>query len=250
MTIFSPDTIALKAFYASALGQATLDAIRQAIAGFLQECHKEAVVGIGFPSPFLSDLLSDNTEVFSVMPPTQGVLHWGNANGNLSLLSHESELPFPDNSICHILVVHALENSEQARQMMEEIWRVLAPSGKVMLIAPNRRGIWARSPHSPFAYGQPFTATQLRELCLQHSFTPLRYYSALFFPPSRNEYLVRLSAIIEKIGKPIFYGLGGVIAIEAEKQLYAPIMRKIPAHKFYYPSLQPVAYGKDAPDRN
>lgn len=176
------------------------------------------------------------------MPAGQGVMHWPADARNLTVLSDEGELPFADNSIARVLVIHALENSEQVRPMLSEIWRVLSPSGRLLAIVPNRRGIWARSPRSPFAYGQPFTSWQLRQLLAEHSFTPLRSEGALFFPPRSWSFMLRSARMLEIIGSHFFPAFGGVQMLEAEKQIYAPVSQKarIRARKTYVPVAQPI----------
>ena len=56
----------------------------------------------------------------------------------------EYDLPLPDLSVDRIVLVHALEMSDDAPSLVREIWRVLAPGGRLLLVIPNRRGLWAR----------------------------------------------------------------------------------------------------------
>jgi SAM-dependent methyltransferase len=212
------------------------------VRSFGADTKDSTVLGIGFAVPYLSSFLSDNSSVFACMPATQGVIHWPAQAANLSLLADETELPFADNSMQRVLVAHALENSENARKMMTEIWRVLSPTGRLLMVVPNRRGIWARSPQSPFAHGQPFTYWQLRQLLEKHSLTATGVRSALFFPPSTRKYILRFSAFMERIGNSFFPGFAGVIIIEAEKQIYAPALQKarVFARPGYLPVAQPV----------
>jgi SAM-dependent methyltransferase len=224
--MFWPDVIALKEFYGSPLGQIACRIIRRHIHNFWPSIKEDTVVGIGFSPPYLLPLLEEAHSVFACMPATQGVIHWPTQAHNLALLSDEGELPFADNSIQRVLVAHALENSDQARQMMAELWRILSPAGRILIIVPNRRGIWARSPQSPFAYGQPFTSWQLRQLLTEHSFTPLSAEVALFFPPSPWRYILRAWNFLETVGRYFFPGFGGVLIMEAEKRIYAPTAQK------------------------
>ena len=55
----------------------------------------------------------------------------------------------PDASIDRVLAVHSLEMAANARDQLREIWRVLAPGGRVILVVPNRRGLWARGEATP-----------------------------------------------------------------------------------------------------
>jgi SAM-dependent methyltransferase len=240
--MFWPDVIALKEFYGSPLGQIACLAVRRRVRSFWPGVSGENVLGIGFATPYLLPFVEEAQGIFACMPAVQGVIHWPPGSANLSLLSDEAELPFPDNSMHHVLAVHALENSEHARQMMSEIWRVLTPAGRLLVIVPNRRGIWARSPQSPFAYGQPFTAPQLRQLLSEHSLTPLSSSSALFFPPSQRRYILRSARFWEEFGNRFFSSFGGILLMEAEKQIYATATQKAlrRVRKSYVSATQPA----------
>ena len=49
-----------------------------------------------------------------------------------------------EGSVDFVLVVHGLELTDRRSEMLREIWRVLAPQGRALLVVPNRRGMWAR----------------------------------------------------------------------------------------------------------
>lgn len=219
--MFWPDVIALKEFYASPLGFMASRSIALRIHKFWPEIHNESVLAFGFAIPYLSPFGASSARIIVGMPAGQGGIHWPPDAQNVAFLSVESTLPLATNSIDKVIVVHALENSEQARAMMDELWRVLAPSGKIIIVVPNRRGIWARSALSPFAYGRPFSQGQLRSFVSEHSFTPLRCMAALYYPPSTSRLLSKLRFPIESIGSRFFGGFGGVLILEAEKQVYA-----------------------------
>ncbi len=241
--MFWPDVVALKEFYSTPLGQLACHAVRLQVQKYWPETRDEVLLGVGFTPPYLLPFLASAQRVIACMPAQQGVIHWPPQARNLTLLADESDLPLPDNSVHRVLIVHAIENSEQVRGMLSEVWRVLAPAGRVLVVAPNRRGIWARAPQSPFAHGQPFSSGQLRELLSEHSFTPLRSASALFFPPSQRRYVLRSARFIEKMGEHFFPAFGGLLLLEAEKRIYAPITQKVHhknPRKVYMPAVQPA----------
>lgn len=220
--MFWPDVIDLKQFYSSLLGQVACQSIRRSIREIWPSARGDVVLGIGFTTPYLLPYLDDAERTLACMPVQQGVIHWPHDRPNLTFLSDEGDLPFADNSINRVVLVHALENSEQVRRMIQEIWRVLTPTGRVLVVVPNRRGIWARSPKSPFAHGQPYTGFQLRNLLFDNSLTPLQQRKALFFPPVRWKFLLRYAQVMDGIGRKLFRMFGGVLVVEAEKQIYAP----------------------------
>src|SRR3546814_13257369 len=87
------------------------------------------------------------------MPARQGVMHWPAGEGGLVALADEAELPFLDLSIDRLLLVHAVECSEQLRSMLREAWRVLSGIGRLLVVVTNRRGLWARLASSTLCNG-------------------------------------------------------------------------------------------------
>ena len=81
-----------------------------------------------------------------------------------------------------------LEEAESALETLREIWRILAPGGTVMIVAPNRRGVWARSDATPFGHGRPFSRGQLTQLLRDALFSPIGWTEALYMPPVRRGY--------------------------------------------------------------
>ncbi len=242
-----PDVVALKEFYSSPLGQFVCNAVWRQVHDYWPETRDEVLLGIGFTTPYLVGYIGQSQRVIACMPAQQGVIHWPPQARNLTMLSDEAELPLPDNSVHRVLVVHAIENSEHVRGMLSEIWRVLAPGGRVLVVAPNRRGIWARAPRSPFAYGLPYTLHQLREVLSEHSFTPLKHTNALFFPPSGRRYILRAAKFMESVGRRFFPAIGGLLVLEAEKRIYAPIAQKASrsVRRIYIPAANPVGSAKN-----
>ena len=90
------------------------------------------LLGIGYATPFLSALSPETERTVALMPASLGVLGWPADGRNLVALADEAELPFADYSIDRVLLVHALETSEQAGPMLKEIWRVLAGGGRLL----------------------------------------------------------------------------------------------------------------------
>ena len=159
--------------------------------------------------------------MIALMPAAQGVLHWPAEGPNRVVLGDEGELPLPDFSIDRVLLVHGLEFSEQIRPMLKEVWRVLAGGGRVLVVVPNRRGIWARIDGTPFGQGHPYTQSQLSRLLRDESFTPERTGAALYVPPTRSNTVLRSAVAWETIGERWFTTFAGVTMVEAAKEIYA-----------------------------
>jgi len=229
------DVVDLRDFYRTALGQVARRMIRRALLRLWPDLTGMRLLGLGYATPFLS-ALSDGTErTVAVMPASLGVLRWPPEGRNLVALAEEGELPFADYSIDRVLLVHALETSEEVRAMLKEVWRVLAGGGRVLIVAPNRRGIWARLERTPFGSGRPYTMSQLSQLLRDAQFTPVGSDSALFIPPSRRRVMMRSAAAWERVGKRWFPTFAGVLLVEATKQIYAkPTATRAPRRKLVY----------------
>ena len=154
------------------------------------------------------------------MPAAQGVMPWPRDGAGMTVLSDETELPFPDNSIDRMLLVHALESSEHPGDMLKECWRVLAGGGRLMVVVPNRRSYWSHLERTPFGHGQPFTQAQATRLLRLNGFTPLQSERALLFMPFSWRAWLKAAPGWERIGRRWFSTFAGVIVIEAMKQLY------------------------------
>src|SRR5438094_6126211 len=229
------DVVDLRDFYRSALGQVARRMIRRAIQRVWPDLHGMRLIGLGYATPFLSALAGDTERAVAMMPASLGVLRWPPEGRNLVALADEGELPFADYSIDRVLLVHALETTEQAGPMLKEIWRVLAGGGRLLVIAPNRRGIWARLDRTPFGSGRPYTMSQLSRLLRDEQFTPVGSDTALFIPPSRKRMILRSAAAWERIGKRWFPTFAGVVLIEATKQIYAkPVAVRTPRRRLVY----------------
>ena len=229
------DVVDLRDFYRSALGQVARRMIRRAIQRVWPDLRGMRLLGIGYATPFLSALSGDTERTLAVMPASLGVLRWPAEGRNLVSLAEEGELPFADYSLDRVVLVHALETSEEAGALLKEIWRVLAGAGRVLIVAPYRRGIWARLDRTPFGSGRPYTMSQLSQLLRDEQFTPVGTDAALFIPPATSRMMLRAAPAWERIGKRWFPTFAGVLLVEATKQIYAkPAATRAPRRRLVY----------------
>jgi SAM-dependent methyltransferase len=215
------DAIDLRDFYASPLGHLARRMIRRRVRELWPDLRGQSLLGLGFATPYLRPFRGEAERLVAFMPAQQGVLHWPPEGPNVTALVDEGELPLEDASIDRILVVHALEGTEQRAAMMGELWRVLAANGRILMVAPNRRGLWARFDHTPFGHGQPYTVGQLSGLLRQARFTPTRTVKSVYAPPYVSSLMIRSAPAIEQVGDRWFNTFAGVVMIEAQKQVYA-----------------------------
>ena len=210
----------LSAFYEAPMGQVTRRLISRRIRKLWPSAPGLRILGYGFAPPYLAPYLAESERAIALMPAQQGVAAWPGGRP-LSVLGEENALPFPDAMFDRILMVHAVEAADAARPLMRQIWRVLAPGGRLIVIAPNRASLWARVERSPFGHGRPFTRRQLAKLLGESMFAPERWDTALFFPPLPTRWIARDGASWERIGRVLWPRLAGVHIVEASKSLYA-----------------------------
>lgn len=237
-----PDVVGLRQFYSSALGQAVRRDIGHAIAGFCQHITDEhIVVGLGFSLPYLRIFLDQAAHILPIMFPATGAMYWPVDKENHTILCHDTTLPLRDNSVHYVLLCHMAEHSAQLDEVLTEIYRILLPGGRVLLIVPNRLGVWTRSDVSPFGSGHPYQISQIRARAERTHLTFSRAETALFYPPSQSRLVMRLSRTLEKLGRIMLPNFGGVLLVELEKQLYASIPEKglmVPSISLLYPTQQ------------
>lgn len=218
-----PDVIELAEFYRGRLGQVARRLIRRRLRALLPDARGLRVLGLGYATPYLRQFQDEAERVVAVMPAAQGVMRWPRDARNLVALSEDAELPFPDASFDRVVVVHALENTEQVRPMLREVWRVLTDSGRLILVAPNRRGLWAQFERTPLGQGQPYTQPQLTRLLRESMFSPVQWNPGLFAPPLGWRLLLRMAGALEQIGSRVAPGFAGVLLVDASKQMYAAV---------------------------
>jgi SAM-dependent methyltransferase len=225
------DVVDLKAFYyRTSLGRAAQKAIRDRVVEFWPDVSGDTVAGFGFAAPMLRPFLGSARRVISLMPGPQGVMPWPEGGDNYSVLCEETLWPLPTGFVDRLVVLHGLETSEEPSRLLDEIWRVLAPGGRVLFIVPNRSGLWARRDVTPFGFGRPYSLHQLETQLQRHRFLAERHLAALYAPPSQKRFWLRAAPIWERVGQKVSSVLAsGVIMIEASKQIYAPTQRGHPA---------------------
>jgi len=206
-------------FYESAVGHAARRLICHRIREIWPHLRGLRLLGYGFAVPYLKPYLAEAERVLALMPARTGVVAWPPGRP-LSVLGEEDALPFADAVFDRILVVHGLEGADAVRGLLRQLWRVLAPEGRILVVAPNRASLWAQMEASPFACGRPFHRGELAALLGDTLFEPLRWERALYLPPFSGRRLSQFGAGLERLGRRLMPGVAGVHLVEASKSLY------------------------------
>ena len=224
------DVGTLEEFYDTRMGQVARRLILRRIRAHWRDLSGQRVLGFGYAAPYLRPLVGEAERVVAAVPESLGPASWGAGGRNLSTCVDELSLPFADSFFDCLLVIHGLEAAEAQRPFLRELWRVLAPAGKLIVVAPNRASLWAQLETSPFGHGQPYSRSQLQSLLEQSLFRPENWDAALFMPPFGWRRTVRGGNAWERIGHRAWPRLAGVHVVEATKSLYVPA-KKVKARR-------------------
>ncbi|MGZ5889143.1 MAG: methyltransferase domain-containing protein [Hyphomicrobium sp.] len=215
----------LREFYATAIGQAVRRLLTHRIRARWRGLHGATLIGLGYACPYLGAFRGEAQRIGALMPEAQGAIVWPRDAPVRSALVEEDHLPLADGSVDRLLAVHCLETAERVRPLLREMWRVLAPEGRLILVVPNRRGVWARLDKTPFGQGRPYSRRQLEALLIEALFTPSDWGGALYVPPVDLRVLLRSATAWERVGEALSPAFCGVIIVEARKELMAPIAK-------------------------
>jgi len=221
------DVIELRKFYYNrALGRVVQRVLRDRLTQLWppEQCAGMTVVGYGFAAPLQRPYLGRARRVASLMPGPQGVMAWPAGLPNCSVLCEETAWPLDTGSVDRLVLLHAVETADHSQALLAEASRVLGPGGRMLVMATNRAGLWARSDATPFGFGRSYTAGQLEALARSAGFVAESTGAALYIPPSDRRFWLRSAQMWERTGLRISQVLvAGVVLSEFSKQVQAPV---------------------------
>jgi len=213
------DVLELREFYATALGRAAREMVSRKVVEVWGDAAGLDVLALGYATPFVGALRPAARRVVAAMPAQQGVEAWPAGGPNLTCLAGEDALPFANALFDRILMVHAVEESPDPLALLREVWRVLAPSGRVIVAVASRNGLWANSEGTPFGHGRPYSRRQLAELLREAELEPLGWTRAIYVPPV--SWMAGAAEVFEQTGSRVWPGFAGLVLMEAVKQTFA-----------------------------
>ncbi len=217
------NVIHLQKFYSSPMGELAKTMVMRRLAPLWpsqdEDMSRLDVLGFGYCAPYLMGFTPDVRKLILAMPRDQGAMVSRSRRGNISCLVDDDALPFPPASFDRVLIAHGLEDARHPQALLSELWRVLKPEGQIVIIVPNRAGLWARSDASPFGAGRPYSRSQLASDLTAAKFTPAAWSGALYGPPS--EAFLGLAGGFERFGETVWPRFSGLILVQAIKRLYA-----------------------------
>ena len=217
------DTHAAAEFYATAQGALAARLVRERLALLWPDMAGQTVLGLGYAIPYLRPWREGAARCIAATPAQVGEARWPLGGPNLTCTVEEDTLPFPDLLFDRVLLVHGLEAADNARRLLREVWRVLKDDGRLIVVAPNRTGLWTHAEGTPFGHGQPFSHRQIGRLLSDSLFRVERRDSALWMPPSDVRIVLRSARLWERGGRRLLPRLSGVTITDAVKDLYAAV---------------------------
>lgn len=218
----------VEAFYDAPVGTDTGRLLGRHLLAAWPELVGQRLLGIGHAAPFLPLWDARTSLAVSARLGLSGVALGLHQRYGRECVVSETALPFPDLSFDRVLMIHALETSHAGGELLRAVWRVLRDDGKLLLVVPNRRGVWALSDTTPFGQGRPFSQRQLWRQLAQCMFHVERSGTALYPPPFPPLHRRKVGDLLERAGSAVLPTCGGVVIVEAVKDLWGglPLTRE------------------------
>lgn len=233
----------LREFYASPLGRAARTMVSRKVNEAWETAQGLDVLALGYATPFLDSISRGARRAVAAMPAAQGVEAWPIGERNLACLAEETSLPFQPALFDRVLAVHALEEADNPLALLREVFRVMAPSGRAILVVTARHGLWADAEATPFGQGRPYSRHQLETLVREADLEPVGWTRALYAPPFG--WAARWAEGFEHAGALLWPPFAGLILLEVVKQTFAvrPRGQKVRARAPAPGVLQPAHRG-------
>lgn len=254
----------LDGFYRTPIGLQVRRLIAPRIRARWGSVRGMTVMGLGYCVPYLPAFRNEAARLGALIPdepPPDGEpdpLEPGPLEPGMAVRIDLAALPLPSECVDRLLGVHFLEFAENRRKSLREIWRVLKPEGRLLLVVPNRRGLWAHREGTPFGQGEPYSRGQIESLLDASMFTVGHCTFALAMPPVAPGLLWRPGTSLERLGCTLWPGLAGVAIVEATKRVSATLpkghrqlitarLRPMVPRRLPLPNQWPAAVGSRQP---
>lgn len=224
----------LRDFYATTEGRLLRRVVASRLREALGDTRGQRILAIGFGTPYLRPFLEQAEAVAAVMSGRTGAIVWPRHEPCRVVIGDETELPFQDRSFDRVILIHALELTPNPHALLREVWRVLADSGRLVVVVPNRRSLWARLDRTPFGCGRPYSRGQLNAQLREAMFSPLACGAAMVAPPGRSRMSLAFAHLVEAVAGRRLAGFAALLMAGAAKEIYGvtPLGKGVPSVSF------------------
>ena len=168
-------------WYATPPGREAARLLTSAVRPLLGGSTTTRLLALGQTAPVLTRLHGLRHERVAMI--VEQPQRWPMTVPSRSAVADPERLPFADALFDDAVLIHALELVERPRVVLRELWRVLSPAGRLVLVVPNRAGVWARVEALPFGRGHPYGRSALTRLLDDAMFEIEHWSTALAAPP-------------------------------------------------------------------
>ena len=197
----SLDVVDLRNFYSQGLGIVAPPLHRprhpRALAGC---CTDYRLAGIGYATPYLGLFREDGRALPRLHAGGAGRDEMADRAARRSRRwSEDTELPLTDSAIDRVLLVHALEMTDDAIALLREAWRVLSPNGRLLPVIPNRRGSVGAHRHDAVRLRAAlFARADHAACCARPGSRRIGWGEALYVPPIARGWFLRTAVAWER----------------------------------------------------
>ncbi len=157
------DVLQLRSFYATALGRAVRDILVRKLVEAWGEARGLDVLGVGYATPYMEPFCAEGRRTVASMLRFRAWSAGRTTAPTRSACRGAPNSPCPSPTPCSTGCWRSTpwRRAKIPAALLTEVKRVLAPSGRLILVVASRRGMWSHTETTPFGYGRPFSRAQL-----------------------------------------------------------------------------------------
>ena len=151
-------------FYATPLGQRAGEALGQRIRHWWPDLSGLRLMTSGYGLPLDPAIMAGAPLSLAHVVPARLASVTGSAlfpQTGRALVTDDTLMPLDSDLIDRAILIHRLEHARRQDRTFREVWRVLRPGGRLIVVVPSAFGLWARMPANPFGRGKAFTGLAL-----------------------------------------------------------------------------------------
>ena len=141
------------------------------------------------------------------------------------------ELPFFPDTLDVVVLAHGLEFADHPVQLLEEIYRILAPNGYLIILGFNPWSLWGwaklfkNKKKFPWC-GKFWSRAHIKQWCRNLDYSIVSSKTLCFRTPMAKASHRKLTWFLEALGQFCFPAFGGVYSVMVQKKVYEPLKRK------------------------